>query len=181
MKTIYLIRHCQAHGQHPDAPLTDEGRRQADVLASCLAGRNIERIVSSTYARAVSSVSPLARQTRLSIDTDPRLCERILSGENADHWMDMLRRTFTDMDLSYPGGESSREAADRGMSSISALLERPETNIAVVTHGNLMSLILNRFDDRFGYETWTKLTNPDVYELVLHGHQKDKAIRRIWT
>ncbi|WP_241666191.1 histidine phosphatase family protein [Planococcus koreensis] len=35
-KTFYLIRHCQAEGQHPQAELTVEGRAQADRLARFL-------------------------------------------------------------------------------------------------------------------------------------------------
>lgn len=32
-KTIYLIRHCQATGQAPDAQLTGIGNKQAEDLA----------------------------------------------------------------------------------------------------------------------------------------------------
>lgn len=42
-----------------------------------------------------------------------------------------------------------------------------------------MALILKHFDDSFGVEAWSRLTNPDVYEL---GVTRDKAIdvKRLW-
>lgn len=39
----------------------------------------------------------------------------------------------------------------------------------VVTHGNLMTLLLRYFDERFGFEAWAALTNPDVYLVTVNG------------
>lgn len=52
-------------------------------------------------------------------------------------------------------------------------------NVAVVTHGNLLSLIIKKFDVNFGFEEWARLTNPDLYilESNLLGQQ---VIKRIW-
>lgn len=33
---FYLVRHCQATGQEPDAPLTETGQQQAIALADWL-------------------------------------------------------------------------------------------------------------------------------------------------
>jgi phosphohistidine phosphatase SixA len=49
---LYLVRHCQATGQEPDAPLTQLGQQQALVLADWLGEAQIERIVSSPFVRA---------------------------------------------------------------------------------------------------------------------------------
>ncbi|HWI60619.1 MAG TPA: hypothetical protein VNT75_02140 [Symbiobacteriaceae bacterium] len=73
---IYVVRHCQAEGQAPDASLTAEGRRQAEAAV-------------------------------------------------------------------------------------------------IVTHGNLMTLLLKRFDHRFGFAEWRALSNPDVY-LV------SDCVQRLW-
>ncbi|MEH2190331.1 MAG: hypothetical protein V7K64_29875 [Nostoc sp.] len=32
LKTLYIVRHCQAVGQEPNAPLTSEGHLQAIAL-----------------------------------------------------------------------------------------------------------------------------------------------------
>ncbi len=37
----------------------------------------------------------------------------------------------------------------------------------MVTHGNLMTLILRSFEAQFGFQTWERLSNPDVYYLAV--------------
>ncbi len=61
-KTVYLVRHCQTSGQEPDAPLTEQGHRQAVLLAQTLADEPLERIVSSPYLRAYQTALPLAER-----------------------------------------------------------------------------------------------------------------------
>jgi 2,3-bisphosphoglycerate-dependent phosphoglycerate mutase len=46
---LFLIRHCSALGQEPEAPLSSEGEQQAQELARFLAEYGITRIVSSPY------------------------------------------------------------------------------------------------------------------------------------
>lgn len=180
MKFIYLIRHCKAEGQEPSAKLTDEGMRQAEQLAKCLEDVSIQYIVSSPYDRAIHTIQPLAKKLHLSIHVDDRLKERILSTIDIPDWMGKLRDAFVNMDLKFYGGESSREAMNRGVSVIKEAIERPEKSIAIVTHGNLMALILKHFDDRFGFEEWKGLTNPDVYELNFT-ENRIKGMKRFWN
>jgi len=106
-KQIYLIRHCQAEGQDPDAPLTEKGKKDAEKLADFLEDKGIEAIVSSPYLRAVQTATPLAKRLSLEIQTDKRFSERVLSTEDLPDWLDCLKRTFADFDLKFSGGESS--------------------------------------------------------------------------
>ncbi|OMF16725.1 histidine phosphatase family protein [Paenibacillus amylolyticus] len=182
MQSIYLIRHAKATGQEPHAELTAEGLRQAEKLADILAHYSITYIVSSPWKRAVQTAMPLGAATLQHIHTDERLQERILSSVNLPNWMDVLKRTYDDLDWVEEGGESSRTAAARGMSLLEELWSRPEQHGAVVTHGNLLSLLIREYESSFGYEEWTKLSNPDVY--VLERQWPDAGlptIRRIWT
>ena len=48
----------------------------------------------------------------------------------------------------------------------------------LVTHGNLMTLLLKHFDDRIGFAEWQQLTNPDVYRISLSAERTE--IARIW-
>lgn len=114
MQSIYLIRHAKATGQEPHAELTDEGIRQAEKLADILAHHSITYIVSSPWKRAVQTAMPLGIATLQHIHTDERLQERILSSLDLSNWMDVLKRTYDDVDWVEEGGESSRNAAARG-------------------------------------------------------------------
>ncbi|MCL6445339.1 MAG: histidine phosphatase family protein, partial [Alicyclobacillus sp.] len=166
MKNIYLIRHCQAEGQAADALLTDEGRKQAQNLAEFLRGREVEHIVSSPFVRAISTIQPFAEHVGIAIETDVRLAERVLSSINLPDWKRCLSATFDDLDLVYEGGESSRDAMNRGVAVVKELLKSAYRNSVVVTHGNLLALILKYFDDRVGFGQWQELTNPDVFLLT---------------
>ena len=176
MKTIFLIRHCQAEGQHPEAPLTQEGVKQAAALDSFFNGVPIGKIISSPFKRALDSVQPLAERLQLTIKTDMRLSERVLSTDHLPDWQEKLRMTFEDYSLTFNGGESSREAADRILEVIDELPE--DENTILVTHGNLLSLLLKHYSEDFGYGDWSRLSNPDVY--VLEGTARNMKYRRLW-
>jgi 2,3-bisphosphoglycerate-dependent phosphoglycerate mutase len=180
MTTLYLIRHCKAEGQEPDAPLTEEGVRQSLRLAEALEAQGIERIVSSPYLRAVRSVEPLAKRLGLDVGVDDRLRERVLSGSDLPDWMERLRHSFEDMDLALEGGESSRAASERALTLVSELASREGRTVAAATHGNLLALILKAFDDRIGFEAWKALSNPDVFKLVFRAGAFER-MERVWS
>ncbi|WP_054958468.1 histidine phosphatase family protein [Paenibacillus dakarensis] len=178
MKKIFLIRHCKAEGQDPSARLTLEGEMQSQELAIFLEHEDIEFVISSPFLRATETISPLCQKLNLNYSVDERLQERLLSTVDLADWMDKLKDTYINLDLKYEGGETSREAMNRGIEVINELINSPFKNSAVVTHGNLMSLILKYFDHRIGFEEWSKLSNPDVY--IIGVEDKGIALNRIW-
>ncbi|WP_411346249.1 histidine phosphatase family protein [Paenibacillus sp. WLX1005] len=86
MQELYIIRHCQAEGQEPNAPLTMLGQEQADRLAAQFDAIPLDVIISSPYLRAIQTIQPLAENKklltnpdvyRLSLDAVPPAIERI--------------------------------------------------------------------------------------------------------
>ncbi|WP_066172409.1 histidine phosphatase family protein [Bacillus marinisedimentorum] len=179
MKKIYIVRHCSASGQPPESPLTAEGFKQAEGLAEFFRGRKIDRIISSPFKRARQTAEPLAGKLHLPIEEDPRLAERILSPEPLPNWLEILQESFESPDLKIAGGESSREALERGIGVIEEISKTGVENTVVVTHGNLMALLLKHFDSTFGFKEWSLLTNPDVYLLTMSNEAP--VLERIWT
>ncbi|MEZ0482312.1 histidine phosphatase family protein [Planococcus sp. SSTMD024] len=178
MTKIYIIRHCAATGQEPKAALTETGMAQAVELGGFLSEAGIERIVSSPYTRAVQSIAPLAEALAVEIETDERLKERVLSSGNLTDWFERLKSTFDDHDLVLEGGESSRQALDR-ISQVVGELEKSGQTAAIVTHGNIMALLLSRYVEGFGFEGWRALSNPDVF--VLTDTLDGKSGERLWN
>lgn len=160
---LYLVRHCQATGQEPDAPLTEIGQEQAISLAGWLSKVSVARIISSPFVRAYQSIVPLSEHLGLTIEVDDRLVERVLSPVPLDNWRQRLAETFIDLDLSFEGGESSRTAMMRGVSVVNQAMQQTTDPVVLVTHGNLMTLILKHFNEQVGYTEWENLQNPDVY------------------
>ncbi|MBD1371870.1 histidine phosphatase family protein [Hazenella sp. IB182357] len=165
METIYLIRHCQAEGQAADAPLTPTGEVQAEALGDFLAQFPIDTIVSSPYRRAVQSVEPLAKRLSQPIHIEPLFQERVLSDTSLPDWKLQLEQSFIDLDLRLVGGESSRDAMERGIKALEGMKKRGGQHVVVVTHGNLLTLLLKSFDERFGFNEWEQMANPDVFQV----------------
>ncbi|MBK5348675.1 histidine phosphatase family protein [Bacillus sp. TH44] len=179
MKKIIVIRHCFATGQKRDAELTFAGKDQANTLATFLLENQlqIDHIISSPFVRAIDSIRPYAIQANLSIEEDERLAERILSNVPMDDWMQKLESTFTNIDIAFLGGESTKQATDRAISLIQDVLKLNHTTTLLVTHGNLLTLILKHFDRTIGFNEWKTLTNPDIYEITL---DEQSIIKRLW-
>jgi phosphohistidine phosphatase SixA len=78
---IILVRHGSAgkrgawSGDDRLRPLDARGRKQADGIASALADRGVDRILSSPYARCIQTVEPLAAALELDVEERPELAE----------------------------------------------------------------------------------------------------------
>lgn len=89
-----VIRHADAgsrerwKGDDRLRPLTKKGRRQAKALVKQLAGRPLERILSSPYVRCVQTVEPLATERGLPIEETDALAE----GAGLRSLLDLLDR-----------------------------------------------------------------------------------------
>lgn len=177
LQKIYVIRHCEATGQPPEAPLTDKGHLQAIELAEYFSAIKINRIISSPYKRAIDTIQPLAKTFNIEVETDRRLEERVLSRENLQDWLGKLSASFEDLDLKYEGGESSREAMNRIVEVVNEVYST-EQNTIIVSHGNLISLLLKYFNNEFGFDNWKRLSNPDVYLLIKEG--SEVTFERLW-
>lgn len=178
MKNIYLIRHCKAAGQEPKAKLTNEGLKQAQGLCNLLKNKNIDYIVSSPFERAIKSIEPLADNGNLNINIDDRLIEKKLCEKSMSDWMDKLKYSFEDLNICYDGGESSNEAMNRGVQVILDLIRTDKNNIAVVTHGAMLILILKYFNADIGFNEWKNLLNPDIY-LLKFKEEKNAGISKL--
>lgn len=165
-KNIYVVRHCKAEGQEPEARLTDLGVIQAEELTDVLLKKDIHFIISSPFQRARHTITPLAEKLGIEVVLDDRLAERVLSNENQPDWLTMLRKTYDDLDLCYEGGESSNTAMSRAISVVKELLNSEYQNIVLVSHGNLISLLLKHFDGQIGFKEWEALSNPDLFHLA---------------
>lgn len=159
---IYLLRHCKALGQVIDANLTSEGAEMAQKIIRNLEDLKIEKIYSSPMKRAIKTVEPFAIKNNIEINIDSRLSERVLTSENTVDYLIYLKKTFDDDKLKFEGGESSKEALARVLEFLSEI--RTEENVLIVSHGNLIALLLNHFSE-FGYDDWKKLKNPDLWKI----------------
>ncbi|WP_373896127.1 histidine phosphatase family protein [Virgibacillus natechei] len=182
MKNIYFVRHCSADGQHMDSPLTTVGMRQAHLISSFFSDQDIkiDKIISSPYLRAIESIKPFAEKTGTEIEINERLKERILSVEPIDDWLEVLEQSFNDQHFALPGGESAKNAVDRANMVVESIYRNDNVkNAVIVSHGNLMALLLRQYDGSSGFKRWKELQHPDIY--LIKYETDNPSIECVWN
>jgi 8-oxo-dGTP diphosphatase len=107
----YLIRHAHAGNKRawtgPDElrPLSERGRLQAAAVVRLLAGRPIERILTSPTTRCRQTMDPLARDRRLPVDDEWAL----VVGAPVEHLERLLCDPATDQAALCTHGEAIAE------------------------------------------------------------------------
>lgn len=151
---LYCVRHGQStfnaenriQGQL-DPPLSDLGRRQAEVMAEKLAQFPIEAIYASPLDRAHSTAKPLAKALGLEIQTDDRLKEINVGIYQGLLWAEVREQhpefaekwTTQDPDFVIPQGESRRQLMQRGAEVLTMIQEAGHKHVAVVSHGAILT------------------------------------------
>lgn len=155
------MRHADAVGQAPGAALSEAGRRAAEALVPVLAQREIRRVVSSPYLRAIQTVAPFAAAAELAIAEDARLREREHGAVPEGRWAEEAEILFGDWEAEPWGGESLAAAAARG----AAAIEGAADGTLFATHGLLLTLILGAFGREMSIPVWRAMPRPALFEL----------------
>ena len=165
---ILFIRHAEALGQDPDAPLSITGVRQAQRLAKDLSDHATDAIFSSPYARALATITPLSKFTGQAIQPLEELEERRLAPTPLSDWRTHLKRSFEDHAYALDGAESMADATARALRALHIIHASGAKRPVAVTHGNLLASLLAHIDPDFGYDAWDAMGNAEVYEITLN-------------
>ncbi|MBS4534882.1 histidine phosphatase family protein [Clostridium sp. D2Q-14] len=165
---IFLIRH--AHSTYStdeyNRPLSDKG---VDSLSKLDFLKNIDFdvIISSPYKRCIQTIAPLSLELKKDIQIDERLKERVISNQFQPDFDYCMNKLWNDYNFSFVGGESNFVAQARGISLIEHLLRNyTGKTIALSTHGNLITLILNYYNKNYDFSFWKNLKMPDVISIT---------------
>ena len=73
----------------------------------------------------------------------------------------------------------SREAMQRANAAVQDILRTPSTGaVALVSHGNLSTLLLKLFEETRDFSAWEQMTTPDVFRL--HLNDTGTHITHLW-
>ena len=154
----YLVRHGKddgtVRGGWSQQPLTNEGKAQADELASFVQGSDlaIKHIYSSDLLRAMQTAQSVADKLHLPIVPMPEFRE-VNNGDLAGMKNDLASKLYPGLywntlgwEQRYPGGESPKEFYERISTAWDAfqkmVLEQNET-VLLVTHGGVIHVVLS--------------------------------------
>jgi broad specificity phosphatase PhoE len=182
---IVLARHGETEwsrdGRHTgrtDIPLTDNGRRQAQLLGQALAEWNFGRVLSSPLERALDT----CRLAGLgdSVETTDDLLEWDY-GEYEGITTPEIRERRPDWYLwrdGCPGGEQPEDVGRRADRVIARLADA-ETDVALFAHGHILRVVAARWLG-LGPEGGALLALSTATLSVL-GYERETRVVRRWN
>ncbi|MET9384839.1 histidine phosphatase family protein [Streptomyces sp. NPDC002928] len=158
---VWCLRHGESEnvtaaiaGAVLSAPLTELGRRQAELAAQALTDEPISGIYASTALRARQTAQPLAAAGGISVQAMPELVEVGIGRHEGSsdpavrrQTADVLRAWVVDDDLEQrvADGETGREVVTRVTTAFLHIAEQhPGETVAVVGHVASLTAALGR-------------------------------------
>lgn len=181
-----MIRHAESpfiFGEERTRKLSKDGGIDAEKVAKLMHSEKIDVIVSSPFARSIQTIEAIAATRNLEIMLFEELRERMIKGDYQLSWEEVepaIKKSFEDKDYCLPGGETTRQAQERAIPVIKQILnEYGGKSIVIGTHGNIMTIIMNYFDENYGYDFWASTSKPDIYKLIFSDEKLFK-VKRTW-
>jgi broad specificity phosphatase PhoE len=182
---IVLARHGETewsrdlrHTGRTNIPLTDKGRRQAELLRDSLAGRSFDRVLSSPLDRALETcrLAGLGEHAELSddlVEWDYGEYEGITTAQ--------IREGRPDWYLwrdGCPGGETAADVGRR-VDRVIAELDGLDGDVAVFAHGHVLRVLAARWL-RLGPESGA-LLKLDTGTLSALGWERETRVVTRWN
>ncbi|MFJ8067012.1 histidine phosphatase family protein [Psychrobacillus sp. NPDC096426] len=169
MTNLYFVRH--AHSTYtPDEmerPLSERGMEDAKLITELLKLEKIDQVISSPFKRAIQTVEGVSEYIGKEIEIVDDFRERTLSEHPVADFNEAISKVWSNFDFSLDGGESNHVAQKRGVAATLHVLRKYKgQNVAIGTHGNIMVLIMNYFDQQCDVHFWRQLAMPDIYKLT---------------
>lgn len=151
---IYLIRHAKQESKlcNDNSPLCEIGKEQAQLLGKRMETYHIDRVYASDLTRAVETARIMTEQWKQPLEVCIRKGLRETDfGELTYQTDDVIKVKYKDFmesryhveeDWAYPGGESGKEVFERAMKVMEEIFQSPCKNVAVVTHGGTIRVLL---------------------------------------
>lgn len=155
---IYFVRHGRTDHNRRDrfqtalTPLSPEGMMQATLLAKRLRQSSIKRIYTSSMFRAIQTATIIADELSLPVLMAPVLEEakrpsavrgKRKSDPSVMAIMEQVKAHFGDPNWAHSDEENYTQLQARARNAIQLLLDSPDQEILVVTHGEILRMILS--------------------------------------
>lgn len=157
MKHIFLIRHGETDWNREgrfqgkmDIPLNTIGKKQAEAAAKALGNAAIDRVVSSSLARAADTAIASTVLSGLAVEVmdgfreiDHGLWEGHTADEVEKLWPGMLLQWHLHPEaVTMPEGETLRDVQVRALSALEDVIAGPGNRVAVFSHDAVIKVIL---------------------------------------
>jgi broad specificity phosphatase PhoE len=188
MRKLSLIKHASPQVQ-PDLPperwpLSEEGRAKCALLTKRVAEFAPAAVVASEELKAAETGRIVAGLLGVPFDSAADLHEHDRSNVpqlRSAEFISMMELMFRRPNELVLGEETAVAALSRFQSALDeVLLEHPEGNLAVVSHGTVIALLLEKLDPRRrGFDVWRAMKLPSFAVLSLPGMTVDRVVESI--
>ncbi|MFD6507848.1 histidine phosphatase family protein [Bacillus sp. NPDC060175] len=184
---IYMVRHGESpklEGNERTRGLTEKGTLDAHKVTEILKTEGIDTFISSPYKRAMLTIEKLANFHEKEIVVYENLKEcRFLSEDKIisdKEVYPLVKKMFSNPDFTLTGGESYVDCQRRVVKILKEIvIDFQGHKIVIGTHGLVMTLMMNYFDNQYGLEFLMNTSKPDVYKLEFKDEQLIN-IERLW-
>ena len=157
-------------GADHERKLDDDGLKQSSSLSKKIIDKvNDSTIIySSPFTRAMQSLEPLTKENpSIKIFAEDSLKEINIGKSQELSKHQIIEKMWESNEFKVENGESQKECyrkLEPFMNKTFSQFKDQNKNIILVTHGNLIGIILkNFFNLEFNFESWKKISMPDMY------------------
>jgi broad specificity phosphatase PhoE len=188
MRKLILIKHASPEvqpGLPPEKwPLSEEGKARCEQLARHVAPLAPSVIVSSDEMKAEETGRIVAQRLGVAHHVAADLHEHDRSNVpqlRIAEFISLIELLFRRPNDKVLGLETAVAALSRFESALDeVLLEHPDGNVAVVSHGTVIALLLEKLDKRRkGFEVWRAMKLPSFAVLSLPGMTLDRLVATV--
>ncbi|HDR6315388.1 TPA: histidine phosphatase family protein [Bacillus thuringiensis] len=185
---IYMVRHGESsklEGSERTRGLTEKGSLDAHRVTDILKTEGIDTFISSPYKRAMLTIEKSADFYEKEVVVYENLKECMFLSEDKiisdKEVYPLVKKMFFDPDFALTEGESYKDCQRRVVKVLKEILmDFQGQKIVIGTHGLVMTLMMNYFDNQYGFEFLIHTSKPDVYKLEFNGEQL-MNVERLWT
>ncbi|MDA9664704.1 phosphoglycerate mutase family protein [Candidatus Pelagibacter sp.] len=174
MNNFIICRHCKSsmEGADHERKLDDDGISQSNSLSKKISQKidSSTIIYASPFVRAMDSLEPLTvSDPSIKIYPDKALKE-INIGKSEDLTKhEIIKKMWENKSFKVENGESQEECYSKlkpFLEKVFLEFKNENKNIILVTHGNLIGIILKYFFNlEFNFDSWKQISMPDMYIL----------------
>ena len=187
MNNFIICRHCKSamDGADHERKLDDDGVKQSSSLSKKISQKvdSSTIIYSSPFTRAMESLKPLIKEDpSIKIFSEDALKEIKIGKSDSLTKHQIIEKMWENNEFKVEGGESQKDCylkIEPFMKKTFHEFKNNNKNIILVTHGNLIGIILkNFFKLKFSFELWKKISMPDMYIIEFDKNKKATGFKR---
>ncbi|PGT80050.1 histidine phosphatase family protein [Bacillus cereus] len=184
---IYMVRHGESpklEGNERTSGLTEKGSLDAHRVTDILKTEGIDTFISSPYKRAVLTIEKSADFYEKEVVVYENLKECMFLSEDKiisdKEVYPLVKNMFSDPDFALTEGESYKDCQRRVVKVLKEILmDFQGQKVVIGTHGLVMTLMMNYFDNQYGFEFLIHASKPDIYKLEFKDEQLVN-VERLW-